>query len=140
MADWNTIRDYIYENKSLVLATVDSEGNPQIRHIGGYTIEDKDILFQTVADSNKVKEIENNDHVSLLFQHEGQTVPKNITVYGNAVLLNAEEAGKASERIRIRRPQIQYDPQKNVIFRVRIHSVKILDFAAEKKTVILNEI
>ena len=58
MADWNTIRDYIYENKSLVLATVDSEGNPQIRHIGGYTIEDKDILFQTAADSNKVKEIE----------------------------------------------------------------------------------
>ena len=41
------IQDYVYENKSLVLATVCPGGRPHVRHIGGYTIDGKDIYFNT---------------------------------------------------------------------------------------------
>lgn len=133
MADLNKIQKYIYDNKSLVLSTVDEVGNPQLRHIGGYTIDGKDILFQTGAGTDKTKEIARNNNVALLFQHEGQQAPKNVTIYGHATQLNRAEAEKASELIKERRPQIKYDPEVNVIFRVETDSVKILDFAAEEK-------
>jgi pyridoxine/pyridoxamine 5'-phosphate oxidase len=133
MADLNTIQKYIYDNKSLVLSTVDEVGNPQLRHIGGYTIDGKDILFQTGAGTDKTREIAGNNNVALLFQHEGQRAPKNITIYGHAKQLDRDEAEKASELIKERRPQINYDPEVNVIFRVETDSVKILDFASEEK-------
>lgn len=136
MADLNTIQKYIYDNKSLVLSTVDEIGNPQVRHIGGYTIDGKDILFQTGAGTDKTKELANNNNVALLFQHEGQQVPKNVTIYGRATQLSRTEAEEAAKLIKERRPQLNYDPKINVIFRVETDSVKILDFTAvEKQTV-----
>ena len=133
MADLSTIQKYIYDNKSLVLSTVDEVGNPKLRHIGGYTIDGKDILFQTGAGTDKTKEIAGNNNVALLFQHEGQQAPKNVTIYGRAKKLDKDEAEKASKLIKERRPQINYDPQVNVIFRVETDSVKVLDFTAEEK-------
>lgn len=133
MAELNTIQKYIYDNKSLVLSTVDEVGNPQLRHIGGYTIDGKDILFQTGAGTDKTKEIANNNNVALLFQHEGQQAPKNITIYGRATQLDRADAEKAAQLIKERRPQIKYDPKVNVIFKVETDSVKILDFTAEEK-------
>ena len=133
MADLSTIQKYIYDNKSLVLSTVDEVGNPKLRHIGGYTIDGKDILFQTGAGTDKTKEIAGNNNVALLFQHEGQQAPKNVTIYGRAKKLENDEAEKASKLIKERRPQINYDPQVNVIFRVETDSVKVLDFTAEEK-------
>lgn len=133
MADFNTIRDYLYENKSLVLATVDAEGGPQLRHIGAYNIEGKDIVFLTGATSDKTKQIAANNKVALLFQHEGQESPKNITIYGHARVLDPEEAKTASELIRKRRPHIQYDPEANVIYKIETASVKVLDFSSVDK-------
>lgn len=57
MADLYQYREYLYDNKSLVLSTVDNKGNPQLRSIGGYTIDGKDILFQTGVNTNKTREI-----------------------------------------------------------------------------------
>jgi len=130
-------RDYIYDNKALVLSTVDENGNPQVRSIGGYTVEGEDIFFQTGAATKKVSEIANNNNVTLLFQHEGQQVPKNITVYGQANKLSETEAKKASELIKKRRPQINYDPEVNVIYRVSVDTIKVLDFEEEEKVKIL---
>ena len=138
MAELQEIKDYIYNNKSLVLSTVDQVGNPQLRHIGGYTIDGKDIIFQTGANTSKTKEIEGNSNVALLFQHEGQTAPKNITVYGRAHKLDESEAEKAATLIKERRPQLNYDPQVNVIFKVETESVKILDFTAEEKQIVVS--
>lgn len=138
MAELKEIKKYIYDNKSLVLSTVDEAGNPQLRHIGGYTIDGKDIIFQTGANTSKTKEIEGNNNVALLFQHEGQTAPKNITVYGRAHKLDDSEAAKAATLIKERRPQLNYDPQVNVIFKVETESVKILDFTAEEKQVVVS--
>ena len=133
MGDINSIKKYIYDNKSLVLSTVDEGGNPKLRHIGGYTIDGTDIIFQTSAGTDKTKEIANNNNVALLFQHEGQQAPKNVTIYGHATQLDEPEAKKASELIKKRRPQINYDPEVNVIFRVETDSLKVLDFTAEEK-------
>ncbi len=138
MANYKEIRDYIYDNKSLVLSTVDEVGNPNLRHIGGYTIDGKDIIFQTRFDTDKSKEIENNNNVALLFQHEGQQAPKNITIYGRAEKLGKTEAEQAANLIKERRPQLNYDPQVNVIFKVTTDSIKVLDFAAETKQLVIS--
>ena len=138
MAELQEIKKYIYDNKSLVLSTVDEAGNPQLRHIGGYNVDGKDIVFQTTINTDKTKEIAHNNNVALLFQHEGQTAPKNITVYGRAHKLDASEAEKAATLIKERRPQLNYDPQVNVIFKVETESVKILDFTAEEKQIVVS--
>lgn len=136
MAESKAIKDYIYENKSLVLATVDEAGNPQIRHIGGYTIDGKDILFSTGKDTDKTREIANNNNVALLFQHEGQQELKNVTLYGKARKLNNEETVEAVELIKKRRPQLRYTPEANIIYRVESESVKVLDFSKEDRQVV----
>ncbi|MBP5598520.1 MAG: pyridoxamine 5'-phosphate oxidase family protein [Pseudobutyrivibrio sp.] len=136
MAESKAIKDYIYENKSLVLATVDEAGNPQLRHIGGYTIDGKDILFSTGKDTDKTKEIANNNNVALLFQHEGQQELKNVTLYGKARKLDEEETKKAVDLIKIRRPQLRYTPEANIIYRVESESVKVLDFSKEERQVV----
>lgn len=138
MANYKEIRDYIYDNKSLVLSTVDEVGKPQLRHIGGYTIDGTDIFFQTRFDTEKTKEIANNNNVALLFQHEGQQAPKNVTIYGKAEKLDEVEAEQAANLIRERRPQLNYDPQVNVIFKVTTDSIKVLDFTAETKQVVIS--
>ena len=138
MANYKEIRNYIYDNKSLVLSTVDEVGKPQLRHIGGYTIDGTDIFFQTRFDTDKTKEIANNNNVALLFQHEGQQAPKNVTIYGKAEKLDEVEAEQAANLIRERRPQLNYDPQVNVIFKVTTDSIKVLDFTAETKQVVIS--
>ena len=138
MANYKEIRDYIYDNKSLVLSTVDEVGKPQLRHIGGYTIDGTDILFQTRFDTDKTKEIANNNNVALLFQHEGQQSLKNVTIYGKAEKLDEVEAEQAANLIKERRPQLNYDPQVNVIFKVTTDSIKVLDFAAETKQLVIS--
>ena len=138
MANFSEIKDYIYENKSLVLSTVDEVGNPQLRHIGGYSIDGKDIVFQTAKNTDKTKDIAHNNNVALLFQHEGQQAPKNVTIYGRAIALDEEDAKKAANLIKERRPQLNYNPEINVIFKVETESVKILDFQADPKQVVVS--
>lgn len=118
------------------MATVDEVGNPQLRHIGGYTIDGKDILFSTGKDTDKTKEIANNNNVALLFQHEGQQELKNVTLYGKARKLDEEETKKAVDLIKIRRPQLRYTPEANIIYRVESESVKVLDFSKEERQVV----
>lgn len=120
----------------MVLATVDEAGKPQIRHIGGYTIDGKDILFSTGKDTDKTREIANNNNVALLFQHEGQQELKNVTLYGKARKLDEEETKKAVDLIKIRRPQLRYTPEANIIYRVESESVKVLDFSNEERQVV----
>lgn len=138
MANYKEIRDYIYDNKSLVLSTVDEVGKPQLRHIGGYTIDGTDILFQTRFDTEKTKEIANNNNVALLFQHEGQQSLKNVTIYGKAEKLDEVKAEQAANLIKERRPQLNYDPQVNVIFKVTTDTIKVLDFTADTKQVVIS--
>ena len=131
------IQDYVYENKSLVLATVCPGGRPHVRHIGGYTIDGKDIYFNTTKGSTKTEDIAAQPRVALLFQHEGQQSLKNITFYGDASPLEGQDASNAAELIKKRRPQLQYNEETNVIYKVDVDRIKILDFSDEEKQVVL---
>lgn len=131
-------QEYLKESKSLVLATVDEDNNPQIRHLGGYNIDGKDIVFLTTNGTGKTKDIEKNPNVSVLFQHEGQQAPKNITVYGRAERLEGQAASDAAGLIKVRRPQLSYNPPLSVIYRVKSEKIKVLDFAREEKQQTLN--
>ena len=133
----NEIHDYLVENKSLVLATAGLDGSPQVRHIGGYQVRDLDIFFLTTAGTEKTKEIEKNPQVAALFQHEGQAVPKNITVYGKAGRLTGKEADDGAKLIQQRRPQLVYDPKINEIYKIEAETVKLLDFGRENKQEII---
>lgn len=130
---WNVkeIETYLTENKSVVLATVDQSGNPQIRHLGGYGVEGLDVYFLTGKATDKVGQIKNHPEVALLFQHEGQVIPdlKSITVYGKAVEQKGDSFVRAAEFIKKRRPQLAADVEKSVIYKVYAEEVKILDFS-----------
>ena len=133
------IEEYLISNKSFVLATVCPAGRPHIRHIGGYRVDGKDIYFNTTRGSAKTEDIAAQPRVALLFQHEGQESLKNITLYGDARPLEGEEVEKALEIIRKRRPQVAYDPEHSVIYKVDTDRIKILDFSAEEKQVVLEK-
>lgn len=126
-------KKYLVENKSLVLATVGEDQTPQVRHIGGYNLDGNDIVFLTGKDTTKTKEIAKNNHVTLLFQQEGQSAPKNITVYGVAEELIGEEAVSGAKLVTERRPQLTYDKEKNKVYRVKAEKIKVLDFASQEK-------
>lgn len=134
------IISYISGSESLVLATADINGQPQLRSIGGYGIEGLDIYFGTLKTSKKVTELEENPHVAVLFQHEGQVIPnfRNITVYGKAELLSAGSFDKGLEVIHSRRPQSRISTKTHNIYRIRTWEIKILDFSKEKQIEILN--
>jgi pyridoxine/pyridoxamine 5'-phosphate oxidase len=133
----NDIEDYLKETKSVVLATVDKEGAPQVRHLGAYGVDGADVYLNTAADSEKVAQIKANPKVALLFHKEGQQIPnlKNITVYGEASILSGEEFDKAVDIIKKRRPQAQISRDVNVIIHVIPEKVKVLDFASEDKLI-----
>ena len=46
-------------------------------------------------------------------------------------------AKNAAELIKKRRPQLQYNEETNVIYKVDVDRIKILDFSAEEKQVVL---
>ena len=131
-------RDYLFNNKSLVLATVTGDETPNLRHIGGYNLDGKDIVFQTTRGTDKTLDIEKNEKVAAVFQHEGQTAPRNITVYGSAKALDGIEADKAVELIKARRPQLNYNPEINVIYKIKVDKIKNLDFSSETKQQVLS--
>ena len=120
-----------------MLATVDKDGNPQVRHLGGYHIDGNDVVFLTTAGTEKTKDIAAHPRVAVLFQHEGQQTPKNITIYGEAEKLEGQEAVDAANLIRQRRPQLQYKPPVSEIYKVHTKTIKILDFASEEKQYIV---
>lgn len=126
-------KTYVIENKSLVLATVGADLQPNIRHIGGYGLDGIDIVFGTGATTQKVGEIANNPKAAAVFQHENQSVLKNITVYGSLEKIAESEIDAQVENIHNRRPQFQYVPGNSVLYRFRVEKIKKLDFSAENK-------
>lgn len=130
------IIDYLYNSKSLALATVAEDNTPQLRSIGGYGVEGYNIYFATSKDSDKVIQIANNSNVVLLFQHEGQQAPKNVTLYGKAEALEGEEYQRAVEIIKKRRPQLPLSKDK-VVYHIIPEKIKTLDFAVSPPTQVI---
>lgn len=131
------IETYIKGTRSLVLATVNQNGDPELRSIGGYGIKDLNIYFATAKESAKVAQIKEHSVVAALFLQEGQETPKNITVYGTAKAVEADEVEEGIDVIKQRRPQFTYDEKIQLIYQIPVEKIKILDFESETKTQIL---
>ncbi|WP_310603101.1 pyridoxamine 5'-phosphate oxidase family protein [Anaerosporobacter sp.] len=133
--DNQEISKYITESQSIVLTTVDEEGNPDIRAIGGFQFEDNALYFGTGKDTNKVKQLEHNPNVTILVQHEGQKMPnfKNVTIYGKAYPVKEDEFQGAVDIIKKRRPQLNLDGSKQHVYKVIAEKLKIVDFSAPIK-------
>ncbi len=131
----NEIQTYLEESKSLVLGTADEGGNPQLRFIGGYGVEDLNIYFSTGKGSDKVGQIASNENVVLLFQHEGQILPKlkNITIYGKAELLKEKAFEQGTDIIKKRKPQAQISRETSNIYRINTRKVKILNLSSNSQ-------
>lgn len=126
------IKDYLNQSKTLVLATVNDAGEPDIRTLGGYGISEFEIYFATAKGSNKVKQLDNNRQVAVLFQHENQVIPDfiNITLYGKAILTEGEDFKAGKEIILKRRPQNAAAEETHNIYRVKPEKIKVLNFNA----------
>lgn len=138
----NEIETYLQESKSIVLATVDEEGQPDLRSLGGYNFDGYTLFFGTSAQSNKVKQLSKNNKVNILVQHEGQVIPqyKNVTIYGVAEKLTGTDYETGKSKIQERRPNIEFDEKEKNIYKVTAKSVKILDFSANtgEQTTVIN--
>jgi len=125
--------DYAKEAKWAVFASLCTKtGAPRLRSVGGYGIADGAFYLNTAKDSAKVRQIQNRSDVTILFQQEGQAVPKNVTFIGQASIISGDEAEKAKALIKERRPQAVFDETK-VIVKVQVKKIKILDFSEEEK-------
>lgn len=127
------LKEYIQNSKTIVLATVDENDNPNLRTLGGYNFKNYTLYFGTSNKSNKVNQIEKNNNVSVLIQHENQTIPNfvNVTIYGKAQKVQGDEYLEAADIIRKRRPNLTFQENEKSIFKVEANKIKILDFSEE---------
>ena len=129
------INGYIENSKTAVLATVDSNNNPNIRTIGGFGIKEITIYFSTAKESSKVEQIKNNNKVSLLFQHENQVITDfvNVEIKGIAEeLKDKDQFEEGFKYISRRRPQLKISEETHNIYKVVPKEIKVLDFSKEK--------
>jgi general stress protein 26 len=129
------ISEYLETSKTAVLATVDSNNNPNIRTIGGFGVKDITVYFSTAKKSNKVEQIKGSSNVSLLFEHENQERSNfvNIEVKGIAEEVKGKDQfDEGLKYIAKRRPQLKLVEDTHNIYRVVPKEIIILDFSKEK--------
>jgi uncharacterized pyridoxamine 5'-phosphate oxidase family protein len=126
------IKEYFKNSESLELVTVDESGEPDIRTLGGYGVSELNVYFATAKGSNKVNQLNSNNKVAILFQHENQEISSfiNITIYGKAVLVKGQEFKTGKEIIAKRRPQITATEETHNIYRVDPKKIKVLNFSS----------
>jgi len=144
----NEVKNYISETRFIELASVNSQGRPEIRTLGSFANDGLTIYFSTGKKSAKVKQIEGNPWVVVLFQHENQDLPayKNVTYYGKATVLeNPEEFDIGVKALSDRNPRFKERAEKGqlgetVIFKIEPQNIKYLDFAAGSGPAAIKEI
>jgi nitroimidazol reductase NimA-like FMN-containing flavoprotein (pyridoxamine 5'-phosphate oxidase superfamily) len=132
----NNVKDYINNTKYVVLGTV-KNNIPVTRTLGSFANDGFIVYFSTNKNTEKVKHIGKNPHVSLLFQHEGQELGsfKNVSITGRATqLLEKNEQDKAITVLGDRNPRFKErtakgDIKDTALFRVEPVEVKFLDFS-----------
>ncbi|MEQ8155039.1 MAG: pyridoxamine 5'-phosphate oxidase family protein [Clostridiaceae bacterium] len=138
------IEDYLNGSKTIVLATVDEESRPVVRTLGGFAAKGFVTFFATAKGSDKVKHIEKNANVSLLFQHENQEISKflNISVKGLAEVISDEkEFEDIHKQLLNRNPRLKaVTKETHNIYKVSAKEITILDFSKksleERKNII----
>lgn len=124
------LKEYLKGNQSIILATVGTNGAPDLRIIGGFGLTDFTIYIATSKESNKVRQIEQENRVALLFQHENEFVSKfyNVTIFGKALLVSTEtEFIKARKLILNRKPHLHILRETHNIYKIIPDTIKTLD-------------
>ncbi len=128
------IKEYLRMNQTIILATTDADGIPDIRTLGGYGISDYVIYFSTSKISNKVKQIEGKKNVAVFIQHENQFISKffNVTIYGEAILIeNESEYEDGKTLILSKKPSLKINKETHNIYKVIPKKIKVLDFSEQ---------
>ncbi|WFR54780.1 pyridoxamine 5'-phosphate oxidase family protein [Anaerocolumna sp. AGMB13025] len=128
------IKEYLKMNQTIILTTIDADGIPDIRTLGGYGISDYDIYFATLKESNKVKQLEGNSNVAVFIQHENQFISKffNVTIYGKACLINNEKEYETGKTLIIsRKPSLKIQKDTHYIYKILPEKIKVLDFSEQ---------
>jgi general stress protein 26 len=131
------IKEYLKMNQTIVLATTDKEGAPDIRTLGGYGLSDYNVYFATSKSSNKVVQIEKINKVAVFFQHENQYISKffNVTIYGEAILAEQEkEYERGKELILNRKPHLKINQETHNIYKILPRKIKVLDFGEQNES------
>lgn len=129
------ISKYLERSKTAVLATIDSNNTPNIRTIGGFGVEGITVYFATAKQSNKVEQIESNNNVSLLFEHENQERAKFVNVEVKGIAEEAKGIDQFKEGLKYiikRRAQLELSADTHNIYKVVPKEIKVLDFSKEK--------
>ncbi len=84
------INDHVKEPNAMILSTVDSTGQPELRTVLLKEIYEGGFVFYTNYESNKAKQIDQNPKVSLLFLWKESE--RQVRINGEAVKLSAEKA------------------------------------------------
>ncbi len=124
------IKEYLKMNQTIILATSDRDGVPDIRTLGGFGVSDYVIYFATSKTSNKV----NKKEVTVFIQHENQFISKffNVTIYGEAILLEADsEYNHGKTLILSRRPSLKIRKDTHNIYKVMPKKLKVLDYSEQ---------
>lgn len=130
---------YIAETKRVILATVTPEGGPALRTLGGFASDGLTVYLSTSKISGKVEQLEHNPQATLLFQHEGQELPRfrNVTLTGTVSKVCSKcgaEYEKAIALLSAKSPRFKERAEKgelegNVILKLEPRRVKLLDLS-----------
>lgn len=129
------ISEYLESSKTAVLATVDSNNNPNIRTIGGFGVKDITIYFSTAKKSNKVEQIKSNNNVSLLFEHENQERSNFVNIEVKGIAEEVKDKDQFEEVLKYitkRRSQLKLAEDTHNIYKIVPKEIKKLDFSKEK--------
>lgn len=137
------VKEYLRMSQTIILATTDLEGLPDIRTIGGFGVSGYEVYFSTSKNSNKVHQIAENNQVAVFFQHENQFISKyfNVTIYGHAeILTQKEDINHAREIIQNRSLSLKLGKDTHYIYKVIPKKIKILDFSEKNENERIHEI
>jgi len=131
------IDEYVNGVPFLALAYVRSDGTPVQRTLGSFVRHESTVFFSTRIDAAKVRDIESNPRVSLLFEAENQQLAawKNVLLIGKALPVTTDsELKQATELLGARRPRfkerIEKEGLKNTrLFRFEAEEIEFLDYA-----------
>lgn len=133
--DNKLISEYMNKTRLIVLATV-SDGKPVLRTIAAFAADGISPVFSTHKGTDKVWQIDANHHVSILFEHENQSLRTfvNITISGIARRVDRLQEREriitliGTRNLRYRERELRGELIEQILYRVEPHEIKIMDF------------
>lgn len=133
--DNTQISEYLNKTRLIVLATV-CDGRPVLRTMAAFAADGISPVFSTHKDTDKVWQIDANPHVSILFEHEHQSLRTfvNITISGIARRVDRQQEREriitliGTRNLRYHERELRGELIEQILYRVDPHEIKVIDF------------